>query len=196
MAKTKDELKREELKEKLIFAESDLRSRDFICQNCFEKTSQDQYTTLGNYVLTAVTCRYGYHEIKNHFTTTTKNTSPRYDCPKFKDVHDKINRLKKELRELDSVLMQSQKHDEIGNFLNKMYENRMRRNCNIVELTEVGPNKVRVIGVIREATGLGLKEAKDVVDGAPKVVKDGVSKDEAEVLKKQLEEAGAKVTLK
>ena len=65
-----------------------------------------------------------------------------------------------------------------------------------VELTEVGPNKVKVIKVVREATGLGLKEAKAVVDGAPKVLKEAVSKDEAETLKKSLEEQGAKVTIK
>ncbi len=65
-----------------------------------------------------------------------------------------------------------------------------------VELTEVGPNKVKVIKVVREATGLGLKEAKDVVDGAPKVVKQGASKDEAEDVKAKLEAEGAKVTLK
>ena len=65
-----------------------------------------------------------------------------------------------------------------------------------VELTEVGPNKVKVIKVVREATGLGLKEAKDVVDGAPKVLKEGASKEEAEDIKKKLEEVGAKVTLK
>ena len=65
-----------------------------------------------------------------------------------------------------------------------------------VELTEVGPNKVKVIKVVREATGLGLKEAKDLVDGAPKVVKQGVSKEEAEEVKTKLEAEGAKVTLK
>jgi large subunit ribosomal protein L7/L12 len=65
-----------------------------------------------------------------------------------------------------------------------------------VELTEVGPNKVKVIKVVREATGLGLKEAKDVVDGAPKVVKAGASKEEAEDIKTKLEAEGAKVTLK
>lgn len=65
-----------------------------------------------------------------------------------------------------------------------------------VELTEVGPNKVKVIKVVREATGLGLKEAKDVVDGAPKVVKEDASKEEAEELKTKLEAEGAKVTLK
>ena len=65
-----------------------------------------------------------------------------------------------------------------------------------VELTEVGSEKVKVIKVVREATGLGLKEAKDVVDGAPKVLKEGISKEEAEELKKKLEEVGAKVTLK
>ena len=65
-----------------------------------------------------------------------------------------------------------------------------------VELTEVGPNKVKVIKVVREATGLGLKEAKDLVTAAPKVIKEGVSKAEAEAIKKQLEEAGAKVTIK
>ena len=65
-----------------------------------------------------------------------------------------------------------------------------------VELTEVGPNKVKVIKVVREATGLGLKEAKDVVDGAPKVLKAGASKDEAEQIKTALEAEGAKVTLK
>ena len=65
-----------------------------------------------------------------------------------------------------------------------------------VELTEVGPNKVKVIKVVREATGLGLKEAKDVVDGAPKIVKEGASKAEAEELKAKLEGEGAQVTLK
>ena len=65
-----------------------------------------------------------------------------------------------------------------------------------VELTEVGPNKVKVIKVVREATGLGLKEAKEVVDSAPKAVKTGVSKEEAEDLKTKLEAEGAKVTLK
>ena len=65
-----------------------------------------------------------------------------------------------------------------------------------VELTEVGPNKVKVIKVVREVTGLGLKEAKEVVDGAPKVVKEGASKEEAEEIKEKLEAEGAKVTLK
>ncbi|MBR5760830.1 MAG: 50S ribosomal protein L7/L12 [Lachnospiraceae bacterium] len=65
-----------------------------------------------------------------------------------------------------------------------------------VELTEVGAEKVKVIKVVREATGLGLKEAKDLVEAAPKVVKEGASKADAEALKKTLEEAGAKVTLK
>ena len=65
-----------------------------------------------------------------------------------------------------------------------------------VELTEVGPNKVKVIKVVREITGLGLKEAKDLVDGAPKVVKEAASKEEAEEIQKKLEAEGAKVTLK
>ncbi|MCM1056911.1 MAG: 50S ribosomal protein L7/L12 [Firmicutes bacterium] len=65
-----------------------------------------------------------------------------------------------------------------------------------VELTEVGAEKVKVIKVVREVTGLGLKEAKDLVDSAPKAVKEGASKEEAEELKKKLEEVGAKVTLK
>ena len=65
-----------------------------------------------------------------------------------------------------------------------------------VELTEVGANKVKVIKVVREATGLGLKEAKDLVDSAPKMVKEQVSKAEADDLKAKLEEQGAKVTLK
>ena len=65
-----------------------------------------------------------------------------------------------------------------------------------VELTEVGPNKVKVIKVVREVTGLGLKEAKEVVDGAPKLVKEGVSKEEAEEVKTKIEAEGAKVTLK
>ena len=64
-----------------------------------------------------------------------------------------------------------------------------------VELTEVGDQKVKVIKAVKDATGLGLKEAKEVVDGAPKVVKEGVSKEEAEALKSQLEEVGAVVTL-
>ena len=65
-----------------------------------------------------------------------------------------------------------------------------------VELTEVGPNKVKVIKVVREATGLGLKEAKDLVDSAPKMLKEGVSKEESEDLKAKLEAEGAKVTVK
>lgn len=65
-----------------------------------------------------------------------------------------------------------------------------------VELTEVGANKVKVIKVVREVTGLGLKEAKEVVDGAPKVVKEGASKEEANEIKEKLEAEGAKVTLK
>ncbi len=65
-----------------------------------------------------------------------------------------------------------------------------------VELTEVGANKVKVIKVVREVTGLGLKEAKEVVDGAPKVLKEGASKAEAEDIKTKLEAEGAKVTLK
>ena len=65
-----------------------------------------------------------------------------------------------------------------------------------VELTEVGSEKVKVIKVVREITGLGLKEAKDLVDGAPKMLKEGASKEEAEEIKKKVEEVGAKVTLK
>ena len=65
-----------------------------------------------------------------------------------------------------------------------------------VELTEVGPIKVKVIKVVRDCTGLGLKEAKDVVDGAPKVLKEGASKEEANEIKEKLEAEGAKVTLK
>lgn len=65
-----------------------------------------------------------------------------------------------------------------------------------VELTEVGAEKIKVIKVVREVTGLGLKEAKEAVEGAPKVLKEAVSKEEAEDLKKKLEEVGAKVTLK
>ena len=65
-----------------------------------------------------------------------------------------------------------------------------------VELTEVGPNKVKVIKVVREVTGLGLKEAKALVDGAPKVMKEGASKAEAEDIKAKLEAEGAKVNLK
>ena len=65
-----------------------------------------------------------------------------------------------------------------------------------VELTEVGPNKVKVIKVVREATGLGLKEAKELVDGAPKVIKEAAEKEEAEDIKTKLEAEGAKVTLK
>ncbi len=65
-----------------------------------------------------------------------------------------------------------------------------------VELTEVGPNKVKVIKVVREVTGLGLKEAKEVVDGAPKVIKEAASKEEAEDIQKKIEAEGAKITLK
>ena len=65
-----------------------------------------------------------------------------------------------------------------------------------VELTDVGPNKVKVIKVVREATGLGLKEAKDLVDNAPKMLKEAAAKAEAEDIKAKLEAEGAKVTLK
>lgn len=65
-----------------------------------------------------------------------------------------------------------------------------------VELTDVGPNKVKVIKVVREATGLGLKEAKDLVDNAPKIVKEAANKTEADDIKGKLEAEGAKVTLK
>mgnify|MGYP001570019882 CR=1 FL=1 len=65
-----------------------------------------------------------------------------------------------------------------------------------VELTETGANKIAVIKVVREITGLGLKEAKDIVDGAPKAVKENVAKAEAENMKKKIEDAGGKVTLK
>ena len=65
-----------------------------------------------------------------------------------------------------------------------------------VELTEVGAEKVKVIKVVREATGLGLKEAKDLVDNAPKILKEAASKAEADEIKAKLEEVGAKVTLK
>src|ERR1700726_4845238 len=65
-----------------------------------------------------------------------------------------------------------------------------------VVLTEVGANKINVIKAVREVTSLGLKEAKDLVDGAPKTVKDGVNKDEAATIKKKFEDAGAKVEVK
>src|SRR3954468_7908054 len=65
-----------------------------------------------------------------------------------------------------------------------------------VQLTEIGANKVQVIKAVREITGLGLKEAKDLVDGAPKPVKEGITKADAEAAKKKLEEAGAKAELK
>ena len=65
-----------------------------------------------------------------------------------------------------------------------------------VVLTEVGDKKINVIKAVREVTSLGLKEAKDLVEGAPQTVKEGVSKDEAEAMKKKFEEAGAKVTIK
>ena len=65
-----------------------------------------------------------------------------------------------------------------------------------VVLTEVGANKINVIKAVREVTSLGLKEAKDLVDGAPKTVKEGVNKDEAAAIKKKFEEAGAKVEIK
>ena len=65
-----------------------------------------------------------------------------------------------------------------------------------VELTDAGAEKIKVIKVVREITGLGLKEAKEAVDGAPKVLKEGVGKEDAEAIKAKLEEVGAKVTLK
>ena len=65
-----------------------------------------------------------------------------------------------------------------------------------VELTDVGPNKVKVIKVVRELTGLGLKEAKEAVDNAPKIIKEAISKEEAEAIKAKFEAEGAKVTIK
>ena len=65
-----------------------------------------------------------------------------------------------------------------------------------VELTEAGSEKIKVIKAVRELTGLGLKEAKDLVEGTPKVLKEGLAKDDAEAIKAKLEEVGAKVTLK
>ena len=65
-----------------------------------------------------------------------------------------------------------------------------------VELTDVGPNKIKIIKVVREATGLGLKESKDLVEGAPKVIKEALPKKDADDLKAKLEAEGAKVTLK
>ncbi|MGN1059904.1 MAG: 50S ribosomal protein L7/L12 [Clostridia bacterium] len=65
-----------------------------------------------------------------------------------------------------------------------------------VELTDAGAEKIKVIKVVREITGLGLKEAKEAVDGAPKVLKEGIGKEDAEAIKAKLEEVGAKVTLK
>jgi len=65
-----------------------------------------------------------------------------------------------------------------------------------VELTEIGAEKVKVIKVVREITGLGLKEAKDLVDGAPSMIKEGIEKPEAEAIAKQIEEVGGKATLK
>ena len=65
-----------------------------------------------------------------------------------------------------------------------------------VELTDAGAEKIKVIKVVREITGLGLKEAKDAVDGAPKILKEGIGKEDAESIKAKLEEVGAKVTLK
>ena len=65
-----------------------------------------------------------------------------------------------------------------------------------VELTEVGSEKIKVIKAVREVTGLGLKEAKDLVEGAPKILKEAIAKEEAENIKKKLEEVGAKVSLK
>jgi large subunit ribosomal protein L7/L12 len=65
-----------------------------------------------------------------------------------------------------------------------------------IELAEAGANKIAVIKAVKEATGLGLKEAKDLVDGAPKIIKEGLTKDETAALKKALEEAGAKVNVK
>jgi large subunit ribosomal protein L7/L12 len=65
-----------------------------------------------------------------------------------------------------------------------------------VELTEIGSNKIQVIKCVREVTSLGLKEAKDLVEGAPKIVKDGLTKEEADKIKAKFEEVGAKVTLK
>ena len=65
-----------------------------------------------------------------------------------------------------------------------------------VELTEIGPEKIKIIKVVRELTGLGLKEAKDLVDGAPAIIKEGIEKPEADAIAKQIEEVGGKATIK
>ena len=122
---------------------------------------------------------------------------------KFKDIMEKIEKLSAiDLAELVKVL--EEKFDVsaaapiavAGAPATGQAEAGEEQSSFNVELTEAGSNKIAVIKVVREITQKGLKDAKDLVDGAPKVIKEGVSKEEAEELKKKIEEAGAKVTLK
>ncbi len=124
---------------------------------------------------------------------------------KFKDLVEKISNLSAlDLAELVKILEEkfgvSSQPQIIGGMAaapiagtNAQAEEKTSFN---VELTETGANKINVIKAVREITQKGLKEAKDLVDGAPKIVKEGANKEEAETIKKKLEEAGAKVTLK
>lgn len=147
MSKTQLELKKEKLKNELMFAESDLQGKQYYCQNCSEKTSNAQYTTQGTYVLTVVSCRYGYRETKEYNRITGKSSIPPHECPKFKGTYDKIDRLKEEIKKLDSAIIQSQKQKEIEN--QKQKEAETQKQQKIVETSK--PKKVISVNTTAEA---------------------------------------------
>lgn len=121
---------------------------------------------------------------------------------KFKDLVEKIEKMSViELSELVKILQEkfgvsAQAPAAAAPVSAEGAEEKEEQSSFNVELTETGPNKISVIKAIREFISIGLKEAKDLADSAPKVVKEGVNKEEAEKIKKRLEEAGGKVTLK
>lgn len=121
---------------------------------------------------------------------------------KFKDLVEKIEKLSVlDLAELIKVLeerfgVSTQVPVAMGVPTVKEEKPKEEQTVFNVELTEVGANKIGVIKIVREITQKGLKESKDLVEGAPKIIKEGVGKEEAETIKKKLEEVGAKVTLK
>lgn len=134
-------------------------------------------------------------------TTNTTATDTPVEVPaKFKDLIESVEKMSVlELNELVKVFEKkfgvSAQATVVAGPASGGAEAEEKSTFN-VELTEGGANKIAVIKVVKEKLGLGLKEAKDIVDGAPKVMKEGVAKEEAETIKKEIEAAGGKVTLK
>lgn len=134
-------------------------------------------------------------------TTNTTATDTPVEVPaKFKDLIESVEKMSVlELNELVKVFEKkfgvSAQATVVAGPASGGAEAEEKSTFN-VELTDGGANKIAVIKVVKEKLGLGLKEAKDIVDGAPKVMKEGVAKEEAETIKKEIEAAGGKVTLK